>query len=80
MVQKAWKFIIVLCVLEVVILQPPLKYEKRRRPWSMPVRLGGRSKSQNSKRERERGGGVEVPEQGWRALLSGTIKKSCQLR
>lgn len=46
----------------------------------MPVRLGGRSKSQNSKRERERGGGVEVPEQGWRALLSGTIKKSCQLR
>lgn len=56
MVQKAWKFIIVLCVLEVVILQPPLKYEKRRRPWSMPVRLGGRSKSQNSKREREEAG------------------------
>lgn len=35
--------------LEVVIIQPPLYQEKRRKSWPMPVGLGGRSKLQNSK-------------------------------
>lgn len=45
----------------------------------MPVGLGGRSKLQNSKNKtkenKKRTKMLEVPEQGWRAQLSGTILK-----
>lgn len=52
----------------------------------MPMGLGGRSKLQNSKtktktkkNKKSKNKMLEVPEQGWRAQQSGTIKKKKKL-